>query len=142
MKLSMFQFTIRQMMIVAAIVAIVLGLAVSAMRHDDPAMMVLGIIWLTAPLWGSVGLAFLLPKVTSGLLLASCAVILPISGYFFNRYRSTPVKDLSTNEWLVLGLAALWLILPFAIGHALSKSFHAWRAENRYKNTGGERERA
>ena len=138
----MLQFTIRQMMVVAAIAALLLWLATRVARHDGPALAVLGILWLTAPIWGSIGLAFLSPILTRGLLVGSCSVILPISGYFFNRYRTTPVRDLSTNGWLVFGLAALWLILPFAIGNVSSKSFHAWRAKNGYKNTGGERKRA
>jgi hypothetical protein len=136
MRLSGFQFTIRKLMIIAAIVALMLALVVRASSGDDRAMVVLGILMSSAPIWGSILLAMQPPVVTRLLLLASCAVILPISGYFFHGYLTTPVKDLSANEWLVLGVAALWLILPFAIGHALSKSFHAWRARNSQRCNG------
>jgi hypothetical protein len=128
MKLSMFQFTIRQMMIVAAIVAIVLALTETALRDDPLALIVVALIWVGVPILGPIGLGLLPPRVTGRLLVASCVVLLPISAYHFFRYATlvAPVAD----KFLMLGLLALGLILPFAIGHALSRDFHAWRASN------------
>jgi hypothetical protein len=130
MRLSGFQFTIQQMMIAAALVGLILAFVEWAMREADWAFTSLGIIWLTAPMWGWFGLALLSPSVTRGLFLASCVVVLPVAGYTFFRFATAPHLDLGDNEWLLWSLAFLWLILPFAVGHAVSKRFHAWRARN------------
>jgi hypothetical protein len=133
MRLSGFQFTIRQMMIAAALVGLILAFVEWAMREADWAFTSLGIIWLTAPMCGWFGLALLSPSVTRGLFLASCVVVLPVAGYTFFRFATAPHLDLSDNEWLLWSLAFLWLILPFGIGYALSNDFHAWRAKNQQR---------
>jgi hypothetical protein len=135
-RLPGFQFTIRQMMIAAAAVGLILALAEWAMRGDESAIMALGIIWFASPVWGSIGLALLLPSVTRGLFLAFCTVVLASVVYFFFRYAN--MEGIGANEWLLWVLAFLWLILPFGIGHVVSKDFHAWRARNR-RNCGGDR---
>ena len=68
---------------------------------------------------------------TGRLLVASCVVLLPISSYHFFRYATVqgPIAD----KLLMLGVLAIGLIFPFAIGHALSRDFHAWRARNHKK---------
>ncbi len=132
-----FQFTIRQMTIAAAIVGLILALAEWARQGDERAIMALGIIWFTSPVWGSMGLAFLLPSVTRGLFLASFLVVLPFVGYFSFRYSNT--EGIGANEWLLWFMAFLWSILPFGIGHVVSKEFHAWRARNRPGRDGARR---
>jgi hypothetical protein len=88
------------------------------------------LIWLSSPLWVSMGLAFLSPTVTRVLFRASCMLVLPIIGYRFLRYAK--MDGIGANEWLVSVVGLFWLIVPFGVGHVLSKGFHAWRASNHH----------
>jgi hypothetical protein len=124
-------------MIAAPVAGLILALAEWTRRGDDQAMMALGLAWSTSPIWGAIGLAFLQPSVTRNLFLTSCVVVLPVAGYTFFRFATAPHLDLGDNEWLQWSLAFLWLILPFGIGYAVSKDFHAWRAKNQQRRRAG-----
>jgi hypothetical protein len=131
---SGFQFTIGQQMTVTAILGLILALTKSALHGNEWMIMTLALVWFTAPLWGWIGLGLLSPSVSRGWLLASCVVVLPISGYHFYRYMT--LDGPFAIEWLAWCLAFLWLIVPFGIGHAVSRNFHAWRARNRVRGDG------
>ena len=135
MKFSGLQCTIRQLMITTVLVALIFALAARAIRGDDWAILIVVIIWSTTPIWGAIGLGLLPPPATRILFLASCVMILPAFGY--SLYRYTILNGLIANEWLLWGFAALWQILPFGIGHALSMNFHSWRVKNRLKHDRG-----
>jgi hypothetical protein len=133
MRSYRFQVTIWQLLVVATLVGVMVALMKEALRGpgNERAIMAIEIVWFTSPVWGSIGLALLPPSVTRGLFLASLTSILPYSGYFFFRFAT--LKGPIANEWLLWSLAFLWLILPFGIGHLVSKKFHSWRATNREK---------
>jgi hypothetical protein len=118
-------------MIAVASMGGILAVVRWAMHGNQSAILALEIIWLSAPIWGSIGLALLLPAAIRGLFLASCVLVLPIFCYYLFRYAtlSGPIA----NEWLISGLGIVWQILPLGIGYALSRDFHAWRAMNRQR---------
>ncbi len=125
------QFTIRQLMIGVGSFGLIFALTRGVLTGDVRTIWVLGLVLFTAPLWGSIGLAFLKPAVTRKLFLACCLVVLPVSGFCF--VCSAMDEGHLGGGWQALGLGVLWMLVPFGFGDVLSKDFQASRAKNRRK---------